>query len=81
MVLYTIIPIENVMDDETAESYNMLEIARGSVKMLVTQTRPGEGRIERIVSSNPYDYLSTGLQPGSSIFLTQEQGSDCYEKQ
>ncbi|MDQ0189285.1 YlzJ-like family protein [Alicyclobacillus cycloheptanicus] len=43
------------------------EIQYGGVTMLVTPLGDGTGRVERLISPNPADYLRRGYQPGTRI--------------
>lgn len=67
MILHTIVPLDIVLQgiEDYQPSYSEVEIA--GVKMLVEQTGLDQGRIVRILSTNPEDYLNSSLQPGRII--------------
>lgn len=69
MLLYTILPIEEVMEgwDEFEPQY--VELQQGSITMLVEPLGFGQGRIVRIISSDASNYLKPRLQPGCLISL------------
>ncbi|MCL6445527.1 MAG: YlzJ-like family protein [Alicyclobacillus sp.] len=69
MLLWTIVPVDAVMDDPSAPSPEYQEITREGVTMLVTPMENGYGRLERLVSPRPQDYLRPEWQPGAMIPL------------
>jgi len=73
MVLYTTMPLETVLEgfDQVQRRYLELEVD-GGVRLLVEQTGANEGRIVRLISTDPQDYLQECYQPGRSIkFIPQ----------
>lgn len=74
MLLYTIIPMEYIFgeDEETnANSQSQeFELVKNGVTFLVQPMEGGRGKINRVISSDPQDYLNPDWQPGSimSVF-------------
>lgn len=67
MILYTVMPVEEVM--QQSERRQMVEIrVRGRI-VQVEPVSPSEGRIMRVISSNPQDFMDDSLQPGGVINL------------
>ncbi len=70
MILYTCMPIEQVL--EGTESFNPqyieLEHAGGG-KLIVEVLSSTEGRLVRLISPRPEDYLDPALQPGKLLSL------------
>ena len=73
MMLYTIIPSEAIFDpgSETgpAENSEEVEIKQGPVSLLTQALPGGQYKINRIISTDPQDYLKPEWQPGSIITL------------
>lgn len=69
-MLYTIVPYDDIFS-ETDSIANRQEITIGGVIM---QFEPGEGnlgKISRLISTNPQDYLNPRYQPGTIVFFTE----------
>lgn len=73
MMLYTIIPLEAIFDPETetssGESTAEVEIKQGPVSLLAQPLPGGQYKINRIISTDPQDYLRPEWQPGSIMSL------------
>jgi hypothetical protein len=68
MVLYTIYPPEVVMQSKEEEpGYLTLDIQG---KTLVLRLVNGQAQIERIISTDPRDYLDPKWQPGTKVNLS-----------
>ena len=67
---YSVIPYESVFADnsDTNNKACVGAVYKG-VKMDVSPTDDGYFKIERIYSSNPQDFLNSGLQIGKKIIL------------
>lgn len=67
-MLYTIVPIEEVMAvPQDASQVSYIE-ARVAGRLVVLGIRPGAApRIERLISLDPFDYLDERWQPGTSV--------------
>lgn len=73
MVLYTTVPIEIIMEgfEPPPEQYLDLDIGSGA-RVLVERISPTEGKITRLISTDPCDYLQEAYQPGQIIkFIPQ----------
>lgn len=67
MILYTPLPLELVLDgiDKEGPQYQEIEVA--GAKLMVEQTGIDQGRVVRLLSTNPQDYLQQQYQPGTEI--------------
>lgn len=73
-MLYTIIPSEAIFDSESEtsaleSSVGQVEIKQGSVSLLTQPLPGGQYKIDRIISTDPQDYLRPEWQPGSIMSL------------
>ncbi len=66
-IIYTILPIELVLEgiDKEGPPYQEMEV--GGVKLLVEQLSMGNCRVVRLISTNPMDYLRSEYQPGTEL--------------
>ncbi|WP_371371197.1 YlzJ-like family protein [Sporomusa aerivorans] len=65
MVLWTIMPVEMIFQQEAEESQNNYEeVEYAGAKVMVERINDNKCRIVRIISSNPMDYLRDDIQPG-----------------
>ncbi len=73
MILYTIVPLEIVLDGSETYTpfYAELPLKNGGT-LLVEQSGLNSARVVRLISSNPADYLDPALQPGSIINFKAE---------
>lgn len=73
MLYYTIIPSEDLFSEEDTDKAEptLLEISHNGLTMLVRPTGHGRGQIQRLISSNPVDYLNPDFQPGNEISFCQ----------
>lgn len=67
MLLYTIVPIEQIVDEEEIEPVRT--VTHGGRTVTVRADVGGYGIIDRLISTNPYDYLDMRWQPGTRIPL------------
>ncbi|NLZ28392.1 MAG: hypothetical protein GX887_05445 [Firmicutes bacterium] len=67
MVLYTVYPLETVLEGYAPISPEYLELDYGTGCIIFEPLPPHSGRIVRIISSQPQDYLNPQLQPGAII--------------
>ncbi|MED1721659.1 YlzJ-like family protein [Brevibacillus parabrevis] len=73
MILYSIIPTETVFANmEQVEKRELEEITNGHATMLVERTGPYEGRIVRLISPDPQDYLKPHYAPGQKVQFRPE---------
>lgn len=66
MVLWTIVPPEAIFAS-SAEVPEQEEVRIGDRTVLVEKLSPARSRVVRILSTDPYDYLEPGLQPGTLL--------------
>jgi len=65
-MMHTIMPLESVFPQpEMAAQYKYINSS--GVDMMVEQLPNGQKRIERILSTNPLDFLNPMFQPGNII--------------
>lgn len=77
MILYTPLPVEDVLAGFEKEAPELIELSMYGTKLLLEQTGLTEGKIHRIISTEPQDYLRPELQPGNIItFLPLQQYVD-----
>lgn len=82
MILHTIVAHETIFEEE--HNPQVLEVARGEMKLLVTPMDSGRAQILRVISSNPNDYLRPEYQPGQPIDLVRAdiaQASNDWEEE
>jgi len=66
MILYTPLPLEFVLEGlEKERIYQEVEI--DGQTMIVEKLNDRESKIEKLISSNPFDYLNPSWQPGTII--------------
>ena len=66
-IIYTPMPLELVLEgiDKEGPQYQEIEVA--GTKLMVEQTGMAHGRIIRLLSTNPADYLRPEYQPGTEL--------------
>ena len=69
MIIYTPLPIEQVLEGNSDFSPDYKEIEKDGCILLIEPISFSEGRIVRLISSNPQEYLKPTLQPGEIIKL------------
>ena len=67
MILYTIMPPEVVLEGMNQPVKPPQEIDLGNVKLLVETMGLNQGKVVRLISTDPQDYLNPNFQPGSII--------------
>lgn len=70
-LLYTIVPAEDVWSDEAGDgpdAPSFYTTTWQGVSLVARRTAEG-AVIERLLTTNPYLYLETGLQPGTPLPL------------
>ncbi|NMA01997.1 MAG: hypothetical protein GX923_05460 [Clostridia bacterium] len=65
-VLYTIMPISTIFEEDTKPG-NYQEIIYDGIQMQVEHIHLNKFKIIRLYSTDPADYLKTYLQPGEII--------------
>lgn len=64
MLLYTLMPLDIVLDGAD-DDYELDEITIDNIKLLVEPIDLKHGKITRLISSNPQDYLNPKYSPGN----------------
>lgn len=73
MVLYTIIPPEEIFSDDAEPA--QIEASMGGIRVLVTPLGDGTARLERLLSTDPDHFLVPELQPGTIVTLVSTPSS------
>lgn len=69
MILYTPMQLEMVLDGmENIGAARQREVKIGRVSAVVEDTNYGEGKIVKILSTDPADYLRQEFMPGSTVY-------------
>lgn len=67
MIHYTPLPLEQVFEGFDQMKFNYREIQIDQMTMVVEPMSETEGRIVRLISPNPQDYLNAHYSPGTVI--------------
>jgi len=70
-MLWTVMPLEAVMEGSEKTRLKYREINYGNSILLVEETGESMAKIIRVISTDPLYYLDPFLQPGSIISLTK----------
>jgi len=73
MIFYTITPVDELFDEMFSTERQIVEIQRGSLQMQVEPVGGTHGRIVRLLSTEPEDYLQPAWQPGMLVNLTSAE--------
>ncbi|MGO0061656.1 YlzJ-like family protein [Brevibacillus fluminis] len=75
MIMYTTMPLEYIFENQEAvEKQSVQELSFGDVTMMVEPTGTFEGKIIRLISPNPQDYLNPRFAPGQKIYFRPDLG-------
>lgn len=70
MLLHTVMPIEEVLAGYHAlEQTQYVELELGGRRVVVAPQTGGWGRVVRLISTDPMDYLDPRWQPGATMSL------------
>lgn len=69
MIHYTAMPMELIMEGYSDFSPKYEEITKNGQLLLIEPISFNRGKIVRLFSSNPQDYMNPSLQPGEIINL------------
>ncbi len=71
MMLWSVIPEEQILEHFDKQQYNWMEAEVNGVKMLVEPVaeQPGYGRVIRLLCPDPSHYLNPHYQPGQTVCL------------
>jgi hypothetical protein len=67
MTFYTIMPTDQIYPHQHEKLTNYFEIMYNGVPIMVEHDGGSTLRVDRILSTNPADYLHGDIQPGSII--------------
>ncbi len=71
MILYTIVDpnivFKNEIYDENRANDKFIEVRVNGVMVQTSKSGNSDLKVERIISTNPFDYLNNKIQPGSII--------------
>ncbi len=67
MIIYSPVPIETIFDGYDQMKLNYRELQMGHVTMVIEQISNTEGKIVRVISPDPQDYLNPRYQPGTTL--------------
>lgn len=74
MILYTPMQLELVLEGlEDMKEIPAREITIHGVPLLIHDVGPGEGRVVKLLSTDPRHYLRVDLYPGAVIKLPAEE--------
>jgi len=65
LILYTVMPMEEVMQQE--ERRNIMEVRLRGRTLQIEPVSPAMGRIVRLISTDPNDYLELRFAPGNMV--------------
>lgn len=68
MILYSVMPADSVFANmDAVVKQELKEVSLGHATMLLEQTGAFEGRIVRLISPDPQDYLNPHYAPGQIV--------------
>ncbi|QOS99749.1 YlzJ-like family protein [Brevibacterium sp. JNUCC-42] len=68
MIIYSAMPMEIIFaNQDQVEKQQIQEIQMGEAVMLVEPISAYEGRIIRLISPNPHDYVNPAYAPGQTL--------------
>jgi hypothetical protein len=67
VIIYTAMPLEFVLEGMDKQELLYSEIEMDGVKMIVEQMTPFAGKVVRLISPNPQDYMNPSYAPGQMI--------------
>lgn len=66
------IPPETVFEGFETMRLNWIETEYQGIKMIVEPFENGTGKVVRLLSPNPYDYLNESIAPGSVVPIVRQ---------
>ena len=66
-MLYTIYPLELVLEEPEETAAPLFETALLGRQILAARGADGSLTLQRLLSTDPMDYLVPGLQPGTAV--------------
>jgi len=67
LIIYSPVPAELIWQNQLQADYKLVDQVIGGIPVQVMVCKDGTARVERILSTNPQDYLKAELQPGQLI--------------
>ncbi|MFV9509794.1 YlzJ-like family protein [Tepidibacillus sp. LV47] len=67
MIHYSTVPLEFVFQGYDQMKINYKEIHHGHMTMVIEPVSEFEGKLIRLISPNPQDYLNPKYQPGTML--------------
>jgi len=67
MILYTIFPLEQVLEEPNTEYLDYIEMEYEGNVLILQPLSSNVGKIVRLISSDPNDYLNPQYQPGTLL--------------
>ncbi|MDI6906598.1 MAG: YlzJ-like family protein [Thermoanaerobacterales bacterium] len=71
MILYTVLDMGSVMEDQGAGTTTAENAVVGGVPVILRRTGDGSAFIERVMSTDPQDFLRPELSPGTPVVFNQ----------
>ncbi|MGE6378119.1 YlzJ-like family protein [Peribacillus muralis] len=72
MTLYTIVPEDIIFPHHHERTANLIEMIYNGVHVMVEHDGGRSFRIERIVSTDPADYMNANIHPGAVINVFEQ---------
>ncbi|MBM7644404.1 hypothetical protein JOD45_000597 [Scopulibacillus daqui] len=69
MILHTICPLEDVLEQENKKNDKKLTMEINGVKLIVEESGVNEYEIIQLISSDPQHFLDTRYQPGEKLTM------------
>ncbi|PLT31603.1 YlzJ-like family protein [Peribacillus deserti] len=73
MIIYTPMPHELIFENEAKEQLPVMEIDYMGIPVQVQLQSAFSCRVERIISTNPDDYLDPRIQPGAVLHYSPSE--------
>ncbi|NKE06441.1 YlzJ-like family protein [Mesobacillus selenatarsenatis] len=70
MILYTMMPHEQVFPPNEEAAVNQVMISYNGIPIMAEYTENHEYRVVRVMSTDPNHYMETSCLPGSTITLS-----------
>ncbi|WP_409305480.1 YlzJ-like family protein [Peribacillus sp. SCS-155] len=67
MILYTMMPHEQMFPAETEVYTNTVCLKYNGIELMATRDENNGYKVERIISTDPAHFLNSSVQPGSFI--------------
>lgn len=67
MIIYSPLPEEVIFQNQNQDEYKLINQVWNGIPVQIMVTKDGTARIERILSTDPQDYLNADLQPGQVL--------------